>query len=99
MPALTRKEVEEIALLARLHLTEDELARMETELGAILEHFGSIAAVATDGVAPMTHAVPIECPLRADEVVTWADAEKAIAGAPKREGDLIVVPAVIGGGE
>ena len=41
MPALTRKEVEEIALLARLHLDEDELARMETELGAILEHFSS----------------------------------------------------------
>lgn len=99
MPALTRKEVEEIALLARLHLAEDELARMETELGAILEHFSSIAAVATEGVAPMTHAVPIECPLRADEVAAWADAEQGIAGAPKREGDLIVVPAVIGGGE
>lgn len=99
MPALTRKEVEEIALLARLHLTEDELARMETELGAILEHFSSIAAVATEGVAPMTHAVPIECPLRPDDVVPWADAEQGLAGAPKREGDLIVVPAVIGGGE
>ncbi len=99
MPALTRKEVEEIALLARLHLTEDELARMETELGAILEHFSSIAAVATEGVAPMTHAVPIECPLRPDDVVVWADAEAGIAGAPKREGELIVVPAVIGGAE
>lgn len=99
MPALTRKEVEEIALLARLHLTEEELARMETDLGAILEHFSSIAAVATEGVAPMTHAVPIECPLRPDDVVTWADAELALAGAPKREGEQIVVPAVIGGGE
>jgi aspartyl-tRNA(Asn)/glutamyl-tRNA(Gln) amidotransferase subunit C len=99
MPALTRKEVEEIALLARLHLDEDELARMESELGAILEHFSSIAAVATEGVAPMTHAVPIDCPLRSDDVVTWVDAEKGIAGAPKRDGDLIVVPAVIGGGE
>ena len=99
MPALTRKEVEEIALLARLHLSEDELGRMETELGAILEHFSSIAAVATEGVAPMTHAVPIECPLRPDDVVVWADAEAGIAGAPKREGELIVVPAVIGGAE
>ena len=99
MSTLTRKEVEEIALLARLHLTEDELAKMELELGAILEHFSSIAAVSTEGVAPMTHAVPIECPLRSDDVVTWTEAEQGLAGAPKREGDLIVVPAVIGGGE
>jgi aspartyl-tRNA(Asn)/glutamyl-tRNA(Gln) amidotransferase subunit C len=99
MAALMRKEVEEIALLARLHLGEDELARMETELGAILAHFSSIAAVETEGVAPMTHAVPIECPLRSDDVVTWLDAEAGLAGAPKREGELIVVPAVIGGAE
>jgi len=99
MPALTRKEVEEIALLARLHLDEAELSNMESELGAILEHFSSIAAVATDGIAPMTHAVPIECPLREDDVVTWNGAEAALAGAPKREGELIVVPPVIGGGE
>ena len=50
MASLTRKEVEEIAFLARLHLDAPELASMETELGAILEHLGSIAAVDTTGV-------------------------------------------------
>ena len=44
MPALTRKEVEEIALLARLHLEPAELAQMESELGAIIEHFAALAA-------------------------------------------------------
>ncbi len=99
MPTLTRKEVEEIALLARLHLEEPELASMEQELGAILEHFSSIAAVNTDGVPPMTHAVPIDLPLRADVAMPSMDVADALRAVPKRDGDLIVVPSIIPGGE
>jgi aspartyl-tRNA(Asn)/glutamyl-tRNA(Gln) amidotransferase subunit C len=97
MPALTRKEVEDIALLARLHLDEAALARMESELAAILEHFSSIAAVDTTGVAPMTHAVPIELPLRPDLAAPSLDPAEALRGVPKRDGDLIVVPTIISG--
>jgi aspartyl-tRNA(Asn)/glutamyl-tRNA(Gln) amidotransferase subunit C len=97
MATLTRKEVEEIALLARLHLEASELAQMETELGAIIEHFGSIAAVDTTGVEPMTHAVPIELPMRADVVEPSLDVADALRAVPKRDGDLIVVPAIIPG--
>jgi len=99
MPTLTRKEVEEIALLARIHFYEPDLAQLETELGAILEHFDSIAAVDTEGVAPMTHAVPIELPLRADVVMPSLDVAEALKAVPRRDGDLIVVPAIIPGGE
>jgi len=99
MPTLTRKEVEEIALLARIHFYEPDLAQLETELGAILEHFDSIAAVDTEGVAPMTHAVPIELPLRADVVMPSLDVAEALKAVPRRDGDLIVVPAIIRGGE
>jgi aspartyl-tRNA(Asn)/glutamyl-tRNA(Gln) amidotransferase subunit C len=99
MPALTRKEVEEIALLARLHLEPEELATMQTELGAILEHFATIAAVDTEKVVPMTHAVAMEGVLRVDEPAPSLSTEDALRGAPKREGDLIVVPAIIPGAE
>jgi len=99
MPALTRKEVEEIALLARLHLEPDELARMETELGAILEHFAALAEVPTDGIPPMTHAVPMDLRLRADEPAPSLPVGEALAAAPARQGDVFVVPAIIGGGE
>jgi aspartyl-tRNA(Asn)/glutamyl-tRNA(Gln) amidotransferase subunit C len=99
MPALTRKEVEEIALLARLHLEPDELTRMESELGAILEHFAALAEVDTDGIAPMTHAVPMDLRLRADEPAPSLPVTDALAGAPVRKGDMFVVPAIIGGGE
>lgn len=95
--ALTRKEVEEIALLARLHLEPDELERTQAELGVILEHFGTIAAVDTTGVTPLTHAVMIDTPLRPDVPQPPLPVEEALAATPKRDGDLIVVPAIIPG--
>ncbi|HLL22986.1 MAG TPA: Asp-tRNA(Asn)/Glu-tRNA(Gln) amidotransferase subunit GatC [Kofleriaceae bacterium] len=97
--ALDRKEVEEIALLARIALAPDELARMQVELGTILEHFGVIAAVDTTGIVPMTHAVPKDLPLRADDVEPSLSQADALAGAPKRAGELFVVPAIIAGDE
>ena len=97
MPALTRKEVEEIALLARLHLEPAELERMQHELGAILEVFGALAAVDTANVAPMTHAVPMELRLRVDEPEASLPAEEALRSAPERKDDLFVVPAIIPG--
>ena len=97
MPALTRKEVEDIALLARLHLEEAELARMQDELGAILEHFGAIAAAETENVPPMTHAVPVDLRLRADEPQPSLPVADALRGAPAKQDDLFVVPAIIPG--
>jgi aspartyl-tRNA(Asn)/glutamyl-tRNA(Gln) amidotransferase subunit C len=96
---LTRKEVEEIALLARLHLDDDELEKMQSELGAMLEHFGVIAGVDTTDIPPMTHAVPLELPMRTDVVERSLTADEALKGTPKRDGDLIVVPAIIPGNE
>jgi aspartyl-tRNA(Asn)/glutamyl-tRNA(Gln) amidotransferase subunit C len=98
MPALTRKEVEEIAQLARLHLEPEELDRMQTELGAILEHFQALAAVETAGVPAMTHAVPMDLRMRLDVVEPSLPAEVALSGTPRRDGDLIVVPSSIAPG-
>src|SRR5262249_21972257 len=95
MTALTRKEVEDIALLARLHLEPDELERMQRELAAILEHFEAIAAVDTAQVAPMTHAVPMDLRTRPDVADASLPTEVALAGAPRRDGDLLVVPSSI----
>jgi len=97
MPALSKKEVEEIALLARLHLEADEIERMARELGQILDTFTALAAVDTEGVAAMTHAVPMDLKPRADVAMPSLPVEQALAAAPKRDGDLIVVPAIIKG--
>ena len=97
MPNLTRKEVDEIAQLARLHLEPDEAERMQSELGAILEHFSALSAVDTEGVAPMTHAVPMDMPLRTDAPEPSLPVGEALRAAPKKDGDLFVVPAIIPG--
>jgi aspartyl-tRNA(Asn)/glutamyl-tRNA(Gln) amidotransferase subunit C len=96
---LPKKEIEEIALLARLHLEPEELETMQRDLAAILEHFTALAAVDTTGVAPMTHAVPMDLRLRADVVQPSLPASDALKGAPRREGELFVVPAIIPGTE
>lgn len=106
MPLLPRSEVEEIALLARLHLEPVELDQLQSDLGVILEHFSVLAAVDVEGIAPMTHAIPSDLELRADTVLPSLPVDVALAAAPRRAGDLIEVPAIIsdaegrrGGGE
>lgn len=101
MSTLTRKEVEEIALLARLHLEPTEIDQMQTELGAILDHFGALSQVDTTDVQPMTHAVPMELRLRPDVVEPSLPTSEALRGAPMKTDEVFVVPAIIssGGGE
>jgi aspartyl-tRNA(Asn)/glutamyl-tRNA(Gln) amidotransferase subunit C len=94
MAALTRDEVLEIALLARLHLEEDEIDRLQGELSAILEHMEALREVETD-VEPMTHAVPMALRLRADAVEPSLPVEEAVRQAPDRAGDLFQVPHII----
>ena len=91
---LTREEVLDIALLARLHLYEEEVERLRVELSSILEHMEALRAIQTD-VEPMTHAVPMALRLRADEVEPSLPAEEAVRQAPDREGDLFQVPHII----
>lgn len=97
MAAMKREEVEEIALLARLHLEPAELEQIGQDLGAILDYFGMLAAVDTTDVPAMTHAVldRPDTPLRADEPAPSLPTHEALAATPKRDGDLIVVPAII----
>jgi len=97
MSTLTRKEVEELAVLARLHLEPSELDRIEGELGAILDHFAALAQVDTTDVQPMTHAVPLELRLRPDVVAPSLPTDEALRGAPNKTDGVFVVPAIIPG--
>ena len=96
---LTRKEVDDIAVLARLHLEPAEAEAMQRDLGAILDYFGALAAVDTAGVDPMTHAIPTNAPLRPDVVEPSLPVEDALRAAPATHAGLIVVPAIIPGAE
>jgi len=95
--ALHKAEVEEIALLARLQLSDEEIERFTRQLASILEHMDALRALDTSGVEPTTHAVPMAAPLRADLVGESLPAERALAAAPARVGDLFEVPKFVGG--
>jgi aspartyl-tRNA(Asn)/glutamyl-tRNA(Gln) amidotransferase subunit C len=102
MPRIDPNEVREIAQLSRLRLSEPEVVRLTGELDAILGYIDELKQVDTEGVAPMTHAVPFDCPLRPDQLGPMLTPEEALSGAPRREGTLFVVPRIVpgpGGGD
>ena len=92
---LTPEQVEHVALLARLRLTEDEKARFTTQLNSILEHFEQLQQIDTTEVEPMSHAVPMSNVLREDEVKPSLAPEEALRNAPDSDGDCFRVPRVI----
>ena len=97
MPTLDKKQVEEILLLARIHLDASEVETMQQELGAILEHFGTLASVDTTDIQPMTHAVPMDLRLREDVTEPSLPVTEALRGAPNKTDEVFVVPAIIPG--
>lgn len=94
---LARDEIDAIAHLARLALTDAERARFAGELTSILDHVAALAEVDTDGVEPMTHAVPITLRLRDDRPAPSLPVEVALADAPAARDDHFEVPAIIAG--
>ncbi len=93
--SLTIHEVERIARLARLELSETDVAATVTQLNGILDFVEQLQAVDTSAIEPMTHAVDVVQRLRPD-VVTEIDRRAAFqAVAPETEAGLYLVPKVI----
>lgn len=97
MPRIQPSEVREIALLARLRLSEEEALRMAHELDAILGYIETVKNVDTGDAEPMTHAVPFDCPLRADVPGEPLPVDEALRNAPRREGNFFQVPRIVPG--
>jgi aspartyl-tRNA(Asn)/glutamyl-tRNA(Gln) amidotransferase subunit C len=95
MAKITPAEVRETAQLARLDLSEEELTRLTRELDSILGYMETLAGIDVSGVEPTTHAVPLDCPLRADELGPHFDVEAALADAPRRHDGFFEVPKII----
>jgi aspartyl-tRNA(Asn)/glutamyl-tRNA(Gln) amidotransferase subunit C len=94
---LSRADVEHVAHLARLGLTEDELARLEGQLNHILDQYEKLAEVDTDAIPPTAQTIELENILREDVARPSMDPERVLANAPARDGDFFVVPAILGG--
>jgi aspartyl-tRNA(Asn)/glutamyl-tRNA(Gln) amidotransferase subunit C len=93
--SLTAEEVRWVAHLARLQLTDAELATMTPQLNAIVEYVDLLKQVNTDGVEPLAHALEVRNVFRPDEPAPSLPVEGALANAPDRRGDFYAVPAVL----
>lgn len=94
--SITRQEVEKVALLGRLLLSEAELATMTDELAQIVGYVDQLAQVDTEGVAPMAHAIEVTNVFKDDHVAPSLPREEALANAPHHNEAGYLVPAVLG---
>jgi aspartyl-tRNA(Asn)/glutamyl-tRNA(Gln) amidotransferase subunit C len=96
MSTLSRSDVEHVAHLARLGLTGAELTRLEGELNHILDQYAKLAELDTESIAPTAQTIELENILRDDVPRPSLSVADALANAPEREGDFVVVPAILG---
>lgn len=90
--AITREQVLHVARLARLDLGQEELERLTSELGAILDAVGKVAELDLADVPPTSHPLDVVNVLAADEPHVSLAPDGAFANAPAREGNLFRVP-------
>ena len=93
---LTPEEVKHIAKLAKLDLSDEELARYREQLSDILDHIAKLSELDTSGISPMANVVEGASPLRADETRPSLPREKLLQNAPDAEKGQFKVPAVFG---
>lgn len=93
--AITRKDVEYVAGLARLELSEEEMTMYEKELLDVLGFIDKLNELDTEGVEPMVYALPGGNVLRSDELKESMDVEDVLFNAPEREDDYFRVPKIL----
>jgi len=97
MATLSRADVEHVAYLARLGLTDEELERLEGQLNHILDQYAILATVPTDHIAPTAQTIELENILRDDVTRPSLPVGAVLANAPEHDGASIIVPAILGG--
>lgn len=93
---ISRADVEHVAMLARLALTDDELEEFTEQLGVILEHAAQVSALDTTDVPPTAHPLPLVNVLRPDEVGPSLDRDEVLSQAPASEDGQFRVPRILG---
>ncbi len=92
---VTKKDVEYIAGLAKLRLTEKELPKLTEQLNKILDYVQQLNEVDTEHVEPLAHPLQMKNVFRDDKQQESLPVEQALANAPKRKGHYFSVPKVV----
>lgn len=96
MPSIGRDDVARLADLARIQLTEEEIARFAGEFDSIMDAVASVSEVATEDVPATSHPIAMTNVLREDVVETTLTQEQALAGAPEAQDGRFAVPQILG---
>ena len=97
MATLSRSDVEHVAYLARLGLSDEEFTRLEGQLNHILEQYAILATLDTDAIPPTAQTIELENILRDDVAGASLPVEDVLRNARLIDGDFIVVPRILGG--
>jgi aspartyl-tRNA(Asn)/glutamyl-tRNA(Gln) amidotransferase subunit C len=97
MPNLSRSDVEHVAHLARLGLTDDELGRLEGQLNHIVDQYSKLAELDTEAIPPTAQTIELENILRDDVARDSLPVEVVLRNAAEHDGEFIVVPPILGG--
>ena len=93
---ISRADVEHVAKLSRLALTDDEIEHLTSELAGILGHARDMEALDLADIAPTAHPLPLENVFRPDEVRQTVDRDEVLAMAPAAEEGRFRVPRILG---
>ncbi|MEX2115663.1 MAG: Asp-tRNA(Asn)/Glu-tRNA(Gln) amidotransferase subunit GatC [Bacteroidota bacterium] len=97
--AVTVKDVEHIAKLARLEFSEEEKKKFTHQLNQILEYVEKLNKIDTTNVEPLSQVIDLSNRFREDVVKPGLTAEEALKNAPAKTDRFFKVPKVIGGKE
>ena len=92
---ISRDVVRKVAQLARLSFSEDEESKLAEEMGSLLDHFEDLKDLDTTNVEATTHAVPLDCLQRADEMKPSDKASTLLDNAPRGKDNHFLVPKII----
>lgn len=94
--AVTMKDVEHVAALARLHFSDEEKEKLIVQLNRILEYMEQLNGLDTDAVEPLSRVVELQNVFRDDRPVPGVSRDEALQNAPSRTEAFFKVPKVIG---
>jgi len=96
MSSLSRDDVANLARLARIEMSEEELVSLASEFTVILDAVARVQEVASADVEPTSHPLPLRNVFRTDVVVPSLNPEAALSGAPAQEDSRFRVPQILG---
>ena len=97
--AITESDVRHVAMLARLALTDEQVATLASELSSVLGHIDELQHLDLEGVQPTAHPLAMTNGTRADVVVAGLSREDALLNAPESDGRAFLIPTITGAGE